>query len=592
MGLPYVRDSRRLTGVSLLLDTPGALLEVEPPAASAAPLLKRWRREAALLARLLGWRDSVVVARALPPSALCALSAPVDQLLTATFVAEYAWELALADVLGEPAPARTRILERLARRARERNRPALRRLFDEAQRHRAQVLIGDGDISFGEAEAAVVYDQDAVPADAMLDWPRLRHRVPTALVTGTNGKTTTTRLLARILAEAGHAVGFCCTDSVEVAGEVLDRDDYSGPGGTRRVLRHPRTAAAVLEVARGGLLRRGLAVRDANVAVITNIARDHLHDMGIHTLAQMAEVKFLVAKGLAPRAPLVTNLEDPHCRAEAARLGRPVWWFALEPAARRRAPKAAPIAGFATVRDGVLVLEGDARRIRVLPVTDIALADGGHARHNVANALAATAAAFVLKTPLAAIRRALIAFGRDPADNRGRNNRYRIDGATVIADFGHNVDSLTAVFEGARAQRTARLAISLGQAGDRDDDAIRALGAIAAAERPDLLVLKDMEKYRRGRAPGEIPRLLREGAVAAGLADAAIVDVGSDREALDRVLGWLSPGDLAVLFVHSEADAVLGELAARAAPQRSEAARESSTQVRDTSEVSPDLRRT
>jgi UDP-N-acetylmuramyl tripeptide synthase len=565
MGLPHVRDSRRLTGASLLLDAPGAVLEVEPPPATAAVLLRRWKREATLLARLLGWRDSAVVARAMPPSAMCALSAPVDQLMTATFVAEFAWELALAEVLDEPAPSRTRILERLARRARERDRPALRRLVDEARRARAQVLIGDGDISFGEADATVVYDQDAVPDDAALDWPHLRHRVPTALVSGTNGKTTTTRLIARMLAEAGRAVGYCCTDSVEVAGEVLDRDDYSGPGGTRRVLRHPRTAAAVLEVARGGLLRRGLSVRDAEVAVVTNIARDHLHDMGIHTLAQMAEVKFLLAKGLASRAPLVTNLEDPHCRAEAARLGRAVWWFAVDPAARRRAPKSAPIAGFATVRDGVLVLERGARRIRVLPVTEIALADGGHARHNVANALAATAAAFVLKTPLAAIRRALAEFGRDPADNRGRNNRYRIGGATVVADFGHNVDSLAAVFAGARAQRTARLAISLGQAGDRDDDAIRALGALAAAERPDLLVLKDMDKYRRGRAPGEIPRLMREGALAAGLPAAAIVDVGGDREALDRVLGWLAPGDLAVLFVHSEADAVLGELASRAA---------------------------
>lgn len=565
MGLPHVRDSRRLTGASLLLDAPGALLEVEPPPAAAAALLRHWKREAALLARLLGWRDSVAVARAFPPSALCALSAPVDQLLTATFVAESAWELALAAVLGEPAPSRTRLLERLARRARERERPALRRLVDEARRARAQVLIGDGDISFGEAEATVVYDQDDVPAEAALDWSRLRHRVPTALVTGTNGKTTTTRLLARMLSEAGHAVGFCCTDSVEVAGEVLDRDDYSGPGGTRRVLRHPRTGAAVLEVARGGLLRRGLSVRGAEVAIVTNVARDHLHDMGIHTLAQMAEVKFLVARGLKPRAPLVTNLEDPHCRAAAVRLGRPVWWFALDPRARRHAPRAAPVAGFATLRGDALVLDRGARCIRVLAVADVALGDGGAARHNLANALAATAAAFVLKVPLAAIRSALARFGRDPADNRGRNNRFRIGAATVIADFGHNPDSLAAVFAGVRTQRTGRLAVSLGQAGDRDDEAIRALGALAAAERPDLLVLKDMPKYRRGRAPGEIPRLLREGALAAGLAQAAIVEVEGDRAALAHVLAWLRPQDLAVLFVHSEADAVLDELAARAA---------------------------
>jgi UDP-N-acetylmuramyl tripeptide synthase len=434
-------------------------------------------------------------------------------------------------------------------------------------RRRAQVLIGDNDISFGEGDRTVVFAADQIPAGASPDFARLRHRLPTALVTGTNGKTTTVRLLARMMQEAGLRAGFCCTDSVEVAGEVLDRDDYSGPGGTRRVLRHANTEAAVLEVARGGLLRRGLGVRDADVAIVTNIAEDHLHDMGVHTLAQMAEVKFLLAGSLARGAPLVTNASNRWCRAAAVRTGRPILWFAANSKSRRLLPKRARSIGFATIVDGVVQLERGRRTIELMPMADAPLTLGGAAAHNVENLLAAASAALALRLPREAIVSAARQFGARPDDNRGRNNSFAINGATVIADFGHNPDSLRAVFATARALRSGRLAISLGQAGDRDDAAIRALGALAAAERPDLLILKDMEKYRRGRAAGDIPTLLAAGARAGGLAADQTRVVATDQESLDVVLPWLGPGDLAVLFVHTDVDAVLARLAGLAQPR-------------------------
>lgn len=146
-------------------------------------------------------------------------------------------------------------------------------------------------------------------------------------------------------------------------------------------------------------------------------------------------------------------------------------------------------------------------------------------------------------------------------DNPGRSNLYTLkNGARVLADFGHNPESLAAVFATARGIPHQRLLISIGQAGDRDDQAISALGALAAAQAPDRLLLKDMEKYRRGRAEGEIPGLLRAGAEAAGLNSAAIDVIATDSGVLDDVLAWLQPGDLAVLFVHSEVEQVLGRL--------------------------------
>jgi UDP-N-acetylmuramyl tripeptide synthase len=566
MPLQYVKDSRRLTGRTILLERPGAVLEVEPPGVLARRMIARWQREARKLCDAIGWRREAIAARWFAPTAHLALTAPIDQLLAATLVAEWAWELTLTALTGHRTLVFDAIVERLTRRLERNAQSALVRFHREALRRRAQLLIGDRDLSIGEGSEAEVYAFDAVPSDpGAIDWARKRHRLPTALVTGTNGKTTTVRLLARMCAEAGFRTGFCCTDSVEVAGEVLDRDDYSGPGGTRKVLRHPHTEAAVLEVARGGLLRRGLGVRDAEVAIVTNVADDHLHDMGVHTLKQMAEVKFLIATGLAARAPLVTNAENAWCRAEVRRLARPTIWFALEPPPASLLKRTSQLCGLATLRDGAAVWEAPGRqRVEVCAADAMPFAARGAAPHNLANALAAIGAAMALGLPVAAQRSALQQFGTSNADNPGRSNRYLIGGATVIADFGHNAEALRAVFTLARGLPRERLLISLGQAGDRDDAAIRALGALAAAEHPDCVILKDMPKYRRGREAGAIPALMREGLADAGVADEAVVEVEGDREALAHTLAWLGPGDLALLFVHSDTEAVLADLAERA----------------------------
>lgn len=561
MTIPYLLDSRRLTGRTILLDGPGAVIETRPPAELKTLLGARWRREVRRFTLALGWGDLERTTRWFEPTLHCALAAPIDQLLVATYVAEWAWELALSAPLDHEVPRRSRILARLQRRAENAANPGLVAFRERALKEDAQLLVGDGDLSVGEGAAAQIFAYTAVPDPDSIDWPAVRHRMPVALVTGTNGKTTTTRLLARIAANAGRVTGHCCTDSVEVGGEVLDRDDYSGPGGARKVLRHPLTEFAVLEVARGGMLRRGLSVRTADVAIVTNIADDHLNDMGIHTLGQLAEVKFLVAKALKPHGVLVTNAENEWCRAQAHRSGRDLAWFAVNPPNSSTLRSTHRLRGIATVRDGRLCYEQAHRRIDLIGLNEIGLPGGASARHNIANCLAAAAAAIQLKLPLAAIRRTLREFGRSVDDNPGRANLYPLaSGAQVLADFGHNPDSLAAIFNTARGLPHRRLLVSIGQAGDRGDDAIRELGRLAAAERPDLLILKDMPKYRRGREPGEIPALLREGARAGGLADERIVDVESDNDALARALDWLQPGDLAVMFVHSEVQSVFGRL--------------------------------
>ena len=560
MPLPHLIDSRRLTGPSLLLSRPGAIIEVEPPAESMGQLVTLWRRYLRGLHQRLRWQREEIATRKLGPNAMLAATAPVDLLMLATYMNEWAWEAALAHLHGERYESVTDAAERYARRARRQANLPLRRLYRQAWRRNVQLQMGD-DLSLGEGARAQVWPFDEAPDPTEVDFQPFRHWVPTAIVTGTNGKTTTTRMLAKILNAAGHCTGFCSTDVVQIGDEVIDRDDYSGPGGARAVLRHPATTAAVLETARGGLLRRGLQARLADVGIGTNVGEDHLGDLGIHTVEQLAEVKFLIRLGLARGAPMVVNAEDVHCRRHARRLDGPVIWFAPRPPGAAVLRGTRRPGGLATVRDGRLCIERARRRIDLLAVEEIPACHGGSARHNVANALAAAAAALAMGAPVEAIRSGLASFGSSPLDNPGRANVFHIGDATVLMDFGHNPEGLRAVFEIASKLPRQRLLVSFGQAGDRTDAAIAELADVLADQQPDRVLVKALTKYARGRDPAEVPRILLQRLLERGLQAAQLQQVDGEHEAVAAALDWLQPGDLAVLFVHGYIEQINAQLA-------------------------------
>ncbi len=211
----------------------------------------------------------------------------------------------------------------------ERN-PPLVALHEAARARDVTFLAGEELVSVGLGGGALVWPAGALPDPAAIDWSRV-HDVPVALVTGSNGKTTVVRLLAAILAGQGLTVGHTSTDGVSVAGVRLAEGDYSGPSGARLLLRRPEVEAAVLETARGGLLRRGLGVDRASVAVVTNVADDHLGEFGVDSLDQLADVKLLPARAVRPGGAVVLNADDPLLRERAGSVGVPVVWFALAP---------------------------------------------------------------------------------------------------------------------------------------------------------------------------------------------------------------------------------------------------------------------
>ena len=376
--------------------------------------------------------------------------------------------------------------------------------------------------------------------------------MPTALVTGTNGKTTVVRLLAACAAAAGRTTGYCCTDGVFVAGEALGTGDYSGPAGARRVLRDARVQTAVLETARGGILRRGLAVARADVAVITSIAADHFGEYGVHDLEALAQVKLAVARALDGQGLLVANADDPVLARAAPSAGKPLGWFAQDAghallAAHRRAGGAT-----AGPRDGRLVLawrgqEHDLGQIAAMP-----LAAGGHSHFNVANLATAALGAAGLGVEPSTITKVLAHFGADPADNAGRLMRFELGGLNLIVDFAHNPAALDGLADFAQHLRgRGRLALLLGQAGNREDADIDRLAAVAAKSKPDYIVVKELTSYLRGRTGGEIPALLRGALARAGIADDRVANAADEDQAVRMALTWARPGDVLVLPLHS-----------------------------------------
>jgi cyanophycin synthetase len=389
-------------------------------------------------------------------------------------------------------------------------------------------------------------------------------RIPTVAVTGTNGKTTVTRLIAHMGRCAGLHVGWSNTDGIYLDGELVSEGDWSGPGGAARVLAQPGVQLAVLETARGGILRRGVGVAHNDVAVVTNISADHLGLGGIQTLDQLAEVKATIVRITRAGGWVVLNADDPRTLA-MRRLSRArPFAFGLDPDAPGLREAQTEGGRAATVLDGDLVLLTRGRVERLLPVTDVPVTLAGLASFNVANALAAAAAGVAAGLPTEAVLAGLRSFRPDPGQNPGRMNILDLGGRAVIVDMAHNEASLLALLEVARGLRLpgGRVLAMVGTAGDRSDELIRSLGELAARG-ADRVVIGEKPKYLRGRDPAELVALLRRGAATVGVAD--VPAHPGELAGLQALAGESGPGDVLALMAPAERSEILAWLDAQGA---------------------------
>jgi UDP-N-acetylmuramyl tripeptide synthase len=549
-------------------------------------LLAGWSARVERAGARLGWVSRQHVARRHLGGVSLAIAAPYDQLFLATEVNEWALCAALverdptrcgsleqalvAEALeaaenraspgADPAPVieESAALARFERLAAREAQPKLRALLDAAAIRELPHVVDDSELTLGGGTGGRSYSLAALPDVADVRWEEL-HGIPTAVVTGSNGKTTTVRLLAACARAHGWRAGYNCTDGVFLNDEVLEMGDYSGPAGARMVMREQRTQAAILETARGGILRRGIAVSHAGTAVITNVSSDHFGEYGIDDLTGLADVKLSVAAIVAPGGLLVLNADDPQLRARADQLARrfgvcpPLGWFALDAdqaALREYRARGASTCG---VREGRLHLSHRGAEHDLGRVSDMPLSMDGIAAYNVANIAGAALAAVTLGIAAATITAVFARFGASLEDNPGRMMRFDVGGVQVLIDYAHNPDGLRGFLQVADHLRggNGRLGLLLGHAGNRKDADIEELAAVAARFRPDLVVVKENESQLRGRAPGEMPRIIRAKLLRLGLPDSALPVRDSEVEAARYALDWARPGDVLALPLHS-----------------------------------------
>jgi len=370
-------------------------------------------------------------------------------------------------------------------------------------------------------------------------------RIPLAAVTGTNGKTTTTRCIAHILQSIGRHVGMTCTEGIYIDRRRIETGDCSGPQSARTVLANPKVEAAVLEIARGGVLREGLGFDQCDVAVVTNIGEgDHLGLAGIDTLEDMALVKRTAVDVVTPEGYAVLKADDPYTAGMAKHCRGSVIFFAQDPAHPVLAEHRAQGNRVAYVADRNLVLATGNTVEMQLPLVDIPVTRQGRVGFMIENALASAAAVWGLGVSLDDIRAGLQSFSSEADMVPGRFNVVSVGGATVIMDYGHNVSALEALIEAIAAFPHERRAVVYSAAGDRRDEDMIRQGQILA-DAFDRVVLYE-DQYKRGRADGEIMQLLRTG-LAGGTRVKEITGFQGANRAVEVALESIRPGDLLLL---------------------------------------------
>ncbi|MCU0956649.1 MAG: cyanophycin synthetase [Hydrogenophaga sp.] len=378
-------------------------------------------------------------------------------------------------------------------------------------------------------------------------------RIPVVAVTGTNGKTTTTRLIAHLLAGAGYRVGMTNTDGVHVNGRQTDSGDCSGPKSARNVLMHPEVDAAVFETARGGILREGLGFDRCQVAVVTNIgAGDHLGLNFITTVEDLAVLKRVIVQNVADEGYAVLNATDPNVVRMAQLCPGGVIFFAVDPHHPVLASHRAQGLRCVFVENGEIVAAEGSWRERVA-LRDVPMTRQGTIGFQVENAMASLAAVWALGMDWDVIRAGLASFVNDASNAPGRFNVMDWRGATVIADYGHNPDAMRALVAAVQGMPAKRRSVVISGAGDRRDEDIREQTQILGTAFDEVILYQDA--CQRGREDGEVIALLRQGLE--GAARTTRVDeIRGEFLAIDTALERLQPGDLCLVLVDQVEEAL------------------------------------
>jgi cyanophycin synthetase len=555
MSEPGFRDSRRLTGPNLYLPGCGVALETLGGITPSDNQIETWQKYVLQACVHLHLAAPVFVIRKHKSGVSLVFSAPADLLYTGTEINEWAWLKAASCEQEYCSPAMPSLIDdesafhALQKMAADEANPHLLALINAAIEKNLPSFNDDEFFTVGEGQGSQTWLMEALPEVDSIDWQN-SSRIPTAFITGSNGKTTTTRLVAAMCRAQGWHTGHNCTDGLFLDGVCYEEGDYSGPMGARSILRNQAVQAGILETARGGILRRGLAVQEVSVAAVTNISADHFGEYGIHDLSGLADVKLVVARALKNDGVLVLNADDAVLMQKADRFKCPQAFFSMQ--------ENNPHINDLKIRGGtVCVLVNGHLYLNesdLGAISDMPLSMNGSAQYNIENLAAAACIAFSLGVDLNSIKATMANFGSQNSDNPGRLQRWQIGGASVLIDYAHNPEGLHGFLSIVQSQRSSgRLALLLGQAGNREDDDIRELAKVAASFNPDFVVLKDIDGFIRGREAGEVAEILQNALIGHGMPENGITIQLDEVEAVRTILSWAKAGDILALPIHSTA---------------------------------------
>ena len=372
------------------------------------------------------------------------------------------------------------------------------------------------------------------------------HSIPILSVTGTNGKTTTVRMMAKIFKENGSIVGITTTGGVYIDNEEIMKGDTTGPKSAQAILMDKRVELAVLETARGGIVNKGLGYDLADVGIVTNIGNDHLGIDGINTLEEMADVKSLIVEAVKKEGYAILNADDTYVDRISSRVKCNIIYFAKSPSNKVLMEHMKMGGKAAYIKKGVICIFDGEKEIPVIKTSEIPATFGGILEHNIENSMAAIAGTYANGVAIDVIYKALKEFSTDSHNNPGRFNVFDIKDFKIIIDYGHNIDGYNKVLEGLNKIERNRLIGVIGLPGDRSDISILKVGE-RAGKYFDFVYIKE-DKDLRGRQKGEVAGLLKKGCSLGGLNDNSIEIELCEIRALNKAMENAEAGDVIVIF--------------------------------------------
>lgn len=374
----------------------------------------------------------------------------------------------------------------------------------------------------------------------------VENQIPIISVTGTNGKTTTTRLISYVLSLAGHRTGMTTTGGIYINNKCISKGDTTGYNSAMTVLLNKDVDAAVLETARGGIIRKGLAYDLADIGVITNITSDHLGLDGINSVEELAFVKSLVGEAVKEEGYVVLNADDEMCMSIRNRIKSNIILFSKDKGNKYVSEHVENGGKIIYVENNYICMEDNNGMTPIIKVKDIKITLDGKLEYNIENAMAACGALISLNVDIKLIRKGMKNFYPDEEHNPGRFNMYKINDITVILDYGHNIEGYKAVLEGAKKLRCKRFVGIIGAPGDRKNENILSLGKISG-ENFDYIYIKEDED-KRGRKNGEVAKLLEQGVRQTSFNTKNMSTILNEEKALVEAIKNSKKGDLIIVF--------------------------------------------